>query len=260
MSEYERSYYEIALTNGQVLTVFGTLLAVVFGAFVSGMWVAGRAIGEAPAPVVSSAAADEPVSDGEGGDGVDEGPVRFFAEPTAVTPQDPGQQVVDPSADRPQEPSTQPVASVGATEAEGGAPAQSGRQGSASFEPQADAPSTPSAAAGERAAEQAATRRAEQAAAAERDAASRPAPQVDVPQVSDLPVIQVLSSGDEGQAQQLLRRLKGAGHRAFISPVQVDGRTMYRVRVGPFTERSQAEREAAVLKREFKLDTWITTN
>lgn len=81
---------------------------------------------------------------------------------------------------------------------------------------------------------------------------------VDPPPTSELSVIQVFSTGDEPQARAVLDRLKGGGFRAFLSPVQVDGRTMYRVRVGPFRERAAAEREAERLKQLYKLDTWIT--
>ncbi len=85
-------------------------------------------------------------------------------------------------------------------------------------------------------------------------------PVADPPPVADLPVIQVLSSADEGQANQLMRRLKDGGYRAFLSPVEVDGRTMYRVRVGPYGKEEDAAREADVLRRTFRVDTWITTN
>ena len=72
-------------------------------------------------------------------------------------------------------------------------------------------------------------------------------------------MIQVFSSNDQAQAAGLVERLRAAGYRAFLSPVEVDGRTMYRVRVGPFSNRQEAETEAEKVKREFKLDTWITT-
>lgn len=73
-------------------------------------------------------------------------------------------------------------------------------------------------------------------------------------------VIQVFSSADRGQAQQLVDRLKQGGHPAFLSPEEVGGRTMFRVRIGPYDERQSAERVAENVRRSYRLDTWITQN
>ncbi|MEZ5331578.1 MAG: SPOR domain-containing protein [Thermoanaerobaculia bacterium] len=73
-------------------------------------------------------------------------------------------------------------------------------------------------------------------------------------------VIQVFSSADRSQAQQLVDRLKKGGHPAFLSPDVVDGRTMFRVRIGPYDERQSAERVAENVRRSYRLDTWITQN
>ena len=56
----------------------------------------------------------------------------------------------------------------------------------------------------------------------------------------------------------MLGRLAQGGHPAFLSPVEVRGRTMYRVRIGPYAERELAEQVADTVRRTFKLDTWIT--
>ncbi len=73
-------------------------------------------------------------------------------------------------------------------------------------------------------------------------------------------VIQVFSSHDEKQANAILERLRTGGVRAFLSPVDVNKKTMYRVRVGPFSDRTLAESEAAMLRRQYRLDTWITNH
>lgn len=73
-------------------------------------------------------------------------------------------------------------------------------------------------------------------------------------------VIQVFSSADRDQAQQLVDRLKKGGHPAFLSPEEVGGRTMFRVRIGPYDERQSAERVAENVRRSYRLDTWITQN
>jgi DedD protein len=73
-------------------------------------------------------------------------------------------------------------------------------------------------------------------------------------------VIQVFSSPDDDQARQVLDRLTSGGYQAFISPVDVDGRVMHRVRVGPFAERDEAETVAIRVKGTYRLDTWVTPN
>ena len=71
-------------------------------------------------------------------------------------------------------------------------------------------------------------------------------------------VIQVFSSADESQAKKLISQLSGGGFPAFLSPVEVGGQTMYRVRIGPYAELSDAETIAARVRRSYKLDTWVT--
>lgn len=71
-------------------------------------------------------------------------------------------------------------------------------------------------------------------------------------------IIQVFSSHNQTQARKVLAQMQGAGHRAFLAPTEKDGGTMYRVRIGPFDERADAEKTAAGVKSKFKLDTWVT--
>ncbi|MBZ0111539.1 MAG: SPOR domain-containing protein, partial [Thermoanaerobaculia bacterium] len=72
-------------------------------------------------------------------------------------------------------------------------------------------------------------------------------------------VIQVFSSRDEIQARRLLTRLQANGFQAILSPVKVGSDTMYRVRIGPFDQRPQAEAVAARARKELQVDTWITS-
>lgn len=72
-------------------------------------------------------------------------------------------------------------------------------------------------------------------------------------------VVQVLVSSEEGKAREILDRLQDNGFRAFLSPVADGGRTLYRVRVGPFEQRARAEEVAERLRKPpFNLETWIT--
>jgi cell division septation protein DedD len=51
--------------------------------------------------------------------------------------------------------------------------------------------------------------------------------------------------------------MKG-GYPAFVISEDVDGTTVFRVRIGPYPERDRAEEVAVLVKKSFKLDTWIT--
>ncbi len=87
-----------------------------------------------------------------------------------------------------------------------------------------------------------------------------PSPAPAAPPTGEGLVIQVFSSPDRAQAEQVVERLRGSGHPAFLSPTDVAGKTMFRVRIGPFEERARAERVAESVRRAFRLDTWITQN
>ena len=54
------------------------------------------------------------------------------------------------------------------------------------------------------------------------------------------------------------RPLASGGFKAFLSPVEKGGRTMYRVRIGPFSSRDDAEKVAEKVRKGYKLDTWVT--
>lgn len=246
MSEsYDRSYYEIALTNGQVLVALGILLGCVVGAFLSGLWVAKRALENRPIAVETEAAAD----------GADAGTVEFFGGPDGSGAAD------DPAPlgalPVPAEPSADSSRS-----AEAGSPGAS-EERTRPREPVITTPVRSRLAEAARAdttppaAETAGSvrRPADEARTASQTPAASAAG-AEVPAGSK--VIQVFSSADSTQAGQLVERLRAAGYRAFVSPVEVGGRTMHRVRVGPFAEESEAEKEADEIKRAFKLDTWIT--
>jgi cell division septation protein DedD len=70
--------------------------------------------------------------------------------------------------------------------------------------------------------------------------------------------IQVFSSADKAQADHVRDQLTGAGYHAYLSPIEKNGQTMYRVRIGPFATRAAAAPVAEKVRKEHKLDTWIT--
>lgn len=266
MSTSQRSYYEIALTNRQVLIAFSILLGCVVSAFVSGLWV-GR---QAAARTLASTEVSSP------GDTTAPGTYRFFGEDATAAGEEPsppqavgkGQTSATP-ARTPQPEGTQPTPteSVVARPARRQPPAETPDVAKGMEPEAAAAPRTASPSPREEPTRQAAAVPETPAAAPSSAPSSEgqeeaPEPErrhvVDPPATSELSVIQVFSTADEAQARAVLDRLKSGGFRAFLSPVQVDGRTMYRVRVGPFRERAAAEAEAAKLKQLYKLDTWIT--
>jgi DedD protein len=71
-------------------------------------------------------------------------------------------------------------------------------------------------------------------------------------------VVQVGSFANEPNALSLRDRLRESGFTTFMEPAQVNGRTLYRVRVGPELERAEAERIKAKLDTEFKLNGQLT--
>lgn len=87
----------------------------------------------------------------------------------------------------------------------------------------------------------------------------QPAPtRTTLPPGSEGFVVQVFSSRDQAQAQKVLDRLIASEQDAFLLPQEVAGEVMYRVRIGPFRQRAQAEDVAERVRGEFGLDTWIT--
>ena len=95
------------------------------------------------------------------------------------------------------------------------------------------------------------------AAAAKPAAAAEPAPPAPT---GDGPGfhIQVLATSDRDKAQALVARLVDADFKAFIVPSNEGSRTMYRVRVGPFSDRAMAAGKAQELKSRWGLDSWIS--
>lgn len=60
--------------------------------------------------------------------------------------------------------------------------------------------------------------------------------------------VQVGAFGSADTARKLAQELGGAGYRAFVSPVNRAGKTLYRVRVGPVGDRAGAEQLVPRLK------------
>jgi cell division septation protein DedD len=231
---HEPSYYEIALTNRQVIVAFVILLVCLLSAFFSGLWIGRestvRAAGEQMVRNAPPAAAQE-------GQNLEE--LEFFG-----SRNQPGEGKAEKL---PEEESTpQPSNDTTLVEDFGGARPQ---EDTPAAEPEEPAPDDqPAAAAGETG-EAAPERRGRRNRAAEEAAPAVPKGSV---------VIQVFSSAERSQAERQRERLVGGGYQAYLSPVEVGGHTMYRVRIGPFPSRAVALKVAEQVRKGYKLDTWVT--
>ena len=67
-------------------------------------------------------------------------------------------------------------------------------------------------------------------------------------------VVQLGAFDSQEKADQLMRRLKQAGFRAFVEPVTGNTQAAYRVRVGPELLRSEADKLQRDIKTAMKLD------
>lgn len=238
-NSHEPSYYEIALTNRQVVVAFVILLICLVSAFFSGLWIGRESTARAQERIVRSSPA-VPAVPQEGQDLEElqffedgqpqEGGARPGAAPgPAATPQD--TTLLEDLGGEPED------AVLGGDPA---LPEGRRREGRGADETPENTP--------------------------EEAPSPTPArPQPDAAPNSSEPrltatqkVIQVFSSPELDQAEKVRDRLARGGHQAYLSPVQVAGRTMYRVRIGPFDSREAAQKVAEEVRKSYKLDTWVT--
>ena len=71
--------------------------------------------------------------------------------------------------------------------------------------------------------------------------------------------VQVGAFKTRSQADALRARLAADGQQAYVSEIEADGATQYRVRVGSFSTREAAREAAAHLASERQLATYVTT-
>ncbi|MCB1057928.1 MAG: SPOR domain-containing protein [Acidobacteria bacterium] len=249
----EPSYYEIALTNRQVLIAFTILLVCMLTSFFAGLWV-GRGDGQASAaPPPSTAVAQT----ADGGEELPE--FKFFSDTEDGSGEAAEPEVREvqtrPAPETAAEPATPPPPPPAKAEpAKPSTLAEDvlGDDDGAEDEdvPPARKPATPPPPPPARTVPEEPA--AQTNPALPRTTVRRP------PSEGEELYIQVFSSRDEAQANKVLERLKGGGFAAFLSPVEVDNQTMYRVRVGPFADRASAEQVAQKVRSSQRLDTWIT--
>ncbi len=269
---HEPSYYEIALTNRQVVVAFVVLLTCLLGAFFSGVWI-GRegSVRAAQEQIVRNT----PPPESKEGKNLEE--LEFF---------DKTKKAADATKSDPQEarPSlgTTLLEDIGVKKKPAAPPPAAAREEPAQAQPAAAIPAAP---APDPAQERRERRKARAAAAAAAAAQEPPAEAATKPAATPAPaapakpvktakagktgkaaatvpkgsyVIQVFSSADQAQAERIRAKLVAGGQKAFLSPIERGGRTMYRVRVGPFKSRDEAQKVSEKVRKGYKLDTWVT--
>ena len=232
-----QSYYEIALTNRQVLSVFVVLLVAVLAAFLSGMWVGRESSkGEGKGRVETAEAQQI-----EAANDPDEEPAErfdFFSRgedaaniPAGTEATESTDPATEPPEPREPEPSTPVVEATMAEVADEPEPESSTPDMESTVAETADEPEV---------------------------TVPEPEPVAPAPVTAGTLVVQVFSSSNQVQAQGVVDRLRAGGLPALLSPVEVSGRTMYRVRIGPYVDRQVAEGIAAQVRSDYRLETWIT--
>jgi len=237
----EPSYYEIALTNRQVMVAFVMLLGSVLVAFLCGVWV-GRDGGPWRTGELRTAVAEPAEEEGE--NLAELPPFSFFSE------EEEGEDLRKPDLSRLDREGDSTLAQdVGAAEPAPPPPPPARRPSPPPPQQQSPPPSPP---------REVAPPPPPPSPPPPRETTPPPPPRETTPPAADDFIIQVFSTRDEPQAVKVLEQLTAAGYRAFMSPVEVDGQTMHRVRLGPFADRARAQDTARQVNEQFKLDTWIT--
>lgn len=271
-NSHEPSYYEIALTNRQVVVAFVILLVCLLCAFFSGVWIGRESTMRAQEQLAQNGG-PAPAQEKKEGQALEEfdffddskrpAPSKSAApaapetpEPTRPEPEE----TFAPEPDRSREttlaedlggedtealrePAPQPARPVVLP-----TPEERRRALEAQAQPaQEKKPAAP--------APQPEERRAERK---EKETVKpKPLPEA-APAKAGGVVIQVFSSPEKDQADRIRERLVSGGQKAYLSPVQVGNRTMYRVRIGPFETRDKANKVADQVRKGYKLDTWVT--
>ncbi len=250
----EPSYYEIALTHRQVLFGFVILLVCLMAAFFSGVWM-GR--GGETAQAAMEPAREEPVQATTSS--LPE--VNFFSEKataapagaakagSAATPVAGGKKPVQLS----EEAKAKRRARIRRRREEEARKAAQAQSAQAAAQPPAAKPATLRPAT-----PKAATPKAP-AATGSQPKAAVPSPAGSTSALAERFVIQVLSTRERAKAQDVVNRLKAAGYSTLMSTIEQDSQVMYRVRLGPYPSRAEADGVADKVRRGFKLDTWVTS-
>jgi DedD protein len=251
-NSHEPSYYEIALTNRQVVVAFVILLVCLVTAFFSGVYIGREGTLRDQGQLVRAAPPAQKPVDQEGRE-LEE--FEFFGgeggrQPAAGTLPEETVAETEPEPEPSPRDSTLLEDFGGEDMADVAEPAPAGDEDFVAEEPEPEPEPTP------------ARPRKDREQPRQATAPARPEPTPAAPAVPAAAkgkvVIQVFSSAEQEQAERIRERLASGGQSAYLSPVKVGGTTMYRVRIGPFDSRADANKVAERVRKDHKLDTWIT--
>lgn len=69
--------------------------------------------------------------------------------------------------------------------------------------------------------------------------------------------VQVMATASKNKADEQLQFLKAKGYTAFMHTDEIQGGSVYKVRVGKFPDPSSAKKTATRIKQDLKLETWV---
>jgi DedD protein len=259
---HEPSYYEIALTNRQVVIAFVILLACLLAAFFSGVWIGRGGIDLHRDQVVRATPPPQPPAEGRT---LEE--LKFFADRPGKKGGKAEEKPAAPPETRPEVKPEEPAVSPPAAQTQETTLQDDLRRPSPPPVPTRapmvrKTPPTPAPAPEDAEPARPEAVQARPAAGDRNGRGKTPPPAASASDTAQpgagTVVIQVFASADQTEAQRVRERLAKGGQTAFLSPLTVDGHTMYRVRIGPFGTRQQAQKAAEKVRKNFKLDTWLT--
>jgi len=70
--------------------------------------------------------------------------------------------------------------------------------------------------------------------------------------------VQVIATSSKRKAQEQLSVLKSRGYKPFLDQEQTGAGLIFKVRVGKYEDSSAARQMVAKLKKDFKLEPWVT--
>lgn len=260
MSEYESSYYEIALTHRQVVVSFVVLLVFVAGVFLCGVWVGKNGADGSQPDRPQIAQGDTPELPANL-DGVEE--YRFDGDASGGDAGD-GSANGDESLDKPdlsvlENPAPQ------TTLAQDLGREQTGRDRDRDATTREAPPPPPRPQASNPPPAEPSAPTTSPPPVTSDDGPFRPTSATPAP--SPMPagepssgfVVQVFSGRDEDQAKKVVQTLESDGYTAYLSPVKVGSQMRYRVRIGPYDARSDAEGVERIVRQKYRYETWVTS-
>jgi cell division septation protein DedD len=256
-NSHEPSYYEIALTNRQVVVAFALLLVCLVTAFFSGVYIGREGTLRDQDQLVRAAPPEQKPVDEEGQE-LEE--FEVFGGEGSRPPSGKLPEETVAEAEPEPEPSSRDTTLLedfGGEDLAESEPAPGGEEEFVEEEPVPEPEPEPTPARRRRDREQ--PRQAATPAPQEEPARPERGSEPAAPAAArGKTVIQVFSSAEQDQAERIQKDLAGSGQPAYLSPVKVGGTTMYRVRIGPFGSRDEANKVAERVRKSHKLDTWIT--